>query len=301
MAHRKIVPMRRKSLQHALEYAITAGFYGVMRLLPIGAASAFGGSIARALGPHIGRSNLARAQMRAHLPGIGEADITRFTADMWENLGRTFAEYPHMHRAAMSRRILIEGGDMLKQLKAQGKPLLLISGHIGNWEILPKATHMLGFPVHVIYRPPNNPYTHRMIDTIRNRYSLGHYGKGLEGARGVMDAFKKNESVIMLIDQKDNKGTPLDFLGAPAMTMTSATKLALKYGAIAVPCFVERLGGAQFRVIFEAPMEPPVDTGDAEARASAFTQAMNNRLSQWISAHPGQWFWLHRRWPKEAT
>ena len=293
--------MRRKSLQHTLEYLLTAGFYGAMRLLPLPVASAFGGKAARVIGPHIRRTRLARRQMRTHLPAISEDESGRIAADMWENLGRTFAEYPHMHRDAMAARITIEGGDILQQLKAQERNFLIMSGHIGNWEVIPRASSMLGMPVHVIYRPPNNPLTHRLIDTIRSRYALGHYGKGLEGARGVMDAMKKGEPVAMLIDQKDNQGALLDFMGSPAMTMTSAAKMALKYSVAVVPCFIERTQGAHFTAHFMPALTPPPESADSETRALAFMQAMNDALAEWIRAHPAQWFWLHRRWPKQAS
>lgn len=290
-----------KPLQHALEYAATLAFYGAMRALPLPVASAIGGSITRHLGPLIGRSHLARNQMRTHLPDASEAEITGYIADMWENIGRVFAEYPHMHRKAMDKRITIEGGAILTQLKEKGQPFLIVAGHLGNWEILPKAAYMLGCPVHVIYRPPNNPYTHKMIDAIRMRYSLGHYGKGREGARGVMDAFKKDESVLILIDQKDNQGSLIDFMEAPAMTMTSAAKLALKYNTPVIPCFVTRTNGAHFTVTYHAPLTPPAAGSDDEARSNAYMQVMNDVFSDWITKHPGQWFWLHRRWPKEPS
>lgn len=291
----------RLKFQHILEYAVTLGFYSAMRILPLPLASAVGGAMFRALGPFIGRSNLARTQMRKHLPAATDSDIERYVVDMWENLGRVCGEYAHMHRTAMDTRIHIQGGEIIESLKAQNKAFLIISGHIGNWEVLPKALHLLGAPLHVVYRPPNNPYIHRMIDTIRTRYSLGHYGKGREGARGVMDAFKKGESVAMLIDQKDNQGSALDFMGSPAMTMTSAAKLALKYDVAVVPCFIERTKGAHFNAIFMPPLTPPSAQGDDETRGEAFMQVMNNTLTEWITAHPAQWFWLHRRWPKEAS
>ncbi len=301
MAHRKTVPMRLKSLQHQLEYVATLAFYGAMRALPLPVASHLAGSIARAIGPRIKRSQLARRQMRDHLPQASEADIEGYIAEMWDNVGRVFAEYPHMHRGAMSERITIEGGEMLTQLHDAGKPFLIIAGHFGNWEVLPKAAYMLGCPLHVIYRPPNNPYTHAMIDRIRMRYSLGHYGKGREGARGVMEAFKKKESVVMLIDQKDNQGSELDFMGTPAMTMTSAAKLALKFDIPVIPCLIKRDKGAHFTVTYQPPLTPPPATGDEEARGNAYMQIMNDTLSDWIVKHPGQWFWLHRRWPKEPA
>lgn len=301
MANRKTLSMWVKSLQHQLEYAATLAFYSAMRALPLPVASYIAGKTARAIGPRIGRSNLARRQMRIHLPHASDADIEGYIAEMWDNIGRVFAEYSHMHREAMSKRITIEGGETLTQLKAAGKPFLIIAGHIGNWEVLPKAAYMLGCPLHVIYRPPNNPYTHAMIDRIRMRYSLGHYGKGREGAKGVMDAFKKDESVLILIDQKDNQGSMIDFMQAPAMTMTSAAKLALKFDIPVIPCFIKREHGAHFTVTYQPPLTPPPATGDDESRSNAYMQVMNDTLSDWIVKNPGQWFWLHRRWPKEAA
>lgn len=291
--------MRRQNFLHLIEYAVTLGFFYAMRALPLDVASGISGNIARFMGVHIRRSQLALKQMRAHLPGLSENEYQNILRAMWENLGRVFAEYPHMHREIMTRRITISGSEHLPE---NGAPFLIISGHIGNWEVIPRALRTLNKPAHVVYRPPNNPLTHGLIDRIRSRYSLGHYGKGREGARGVMAAFQAGEPVAMLIDQKDNAGARLNFMGSPAMTMTSAAKLALKFNVPVIPCFIERTKAAHFIAHFHAAIAVPVASStDTETRELAFMQAMNDSIGAWVIRQPSQWFWLHRRWPKEAS
>lgn len=288
--------MRRTTFAHRVEYALTLGFFYLMRALPLPLASAVTGAMARTIGPYIRRSALARRQMKARLTGATDADIRRYERGMWDNLGRVFAEYPHLHRSVMDARIQVIGQENLPH----DRPFLIVSGHYGNWEMLPRVLSMLGKPVHVVYRPPNNPLTHGLIDRIRSRYSLGHYGKGREGARGVMAAFRSGESVAILIDQKDNAGALLNFMGAPAMTMTSAAKLALKLDVPVIPMLMERTQGAYFTAHILPEIPKPHGPEDPEVKALHLMQAMNDMLGAFVAQRPAQWFWLHRRWPKDA-
>ncbi len=280
---------------YVLEYVLAQAFLAILRVMPLDMASWLMGNIARAVGPYVPRSTLALAQIRQHLPPHPDRESAILLRDMWENMGRILGEYPHLHRDMMADRIAIVGREHLPS----SAPVLFISGHVGNWEIIPRGLGLYSSAVHVIYRPPNNPLAKRIIDRIRSRYSLGHYGKGREGARGVLEAFSAGENVLMLIDQKDNTGSLLRFLGSPAMTMTSAAKLALKHGVPVVPVLVERTGGSHFTLHVQPALIAPSE-GSAEDNITAYMQLMNDRLSQWITAHPAQWFWLHRRWPKNT-
>jgi KDO2-lipid IV(A) lauroyltransferase len=286
-----------RKLQDILEFVIVWSFYQLMGLLPPAVASNFGGWLGRQLGPHIKRTQLADKMMAERLPHMTSEQRARALREMWDHLGRTLAEYPHLARGALDARLTIEGREHAEAARTSGEATLFFTGHIGNWEMLPKSTDLCGIRCHVVYRPPNNPLIDRMIDKVRMSYSLGHYSKGKEGARGSLRAISKGESLVILVDQKDNEGALLPFMGAPAMTMTSAAKLALKYRLRIIPCRAIR-NKLDHRMIYYPPIALP--EGDEDAAVLELTQRFNDIVGEWVKERPGQWFWLHRRWPKKA-
>jgi Kdo2-lipid IVA lauroyltransferase/acyltransferase len=279
-----------------LEYLAALAFFGALSLLPARTASDFGGWLGRAIGPHIGRTRLARRQMAEHLPELSQAARDAAIREMWENLGRTLTEYPHLKNARLAEHITVSGAEHIDAAIESGKPVLMFSGHIGNWEICSFICTRRGMKLHLLYRPPNNPLIDKLIDRVRLSFNAGHYGKGKEGARGAMRAILKGDSVGVLIDQKDNEGALIPFLGAPAMTSVVMARLALKYQLPVIPARAVRHQGIVQEVIFYPPLSLP--EGRDEAAAEALMQQMNEIISSWVRERPGQWFWLHRRWPK---
>lgn len=283
-------------LQNRLEYAVVWLFYQCMGLLPAKTASDLGGWLGVTIGPAIKRTKMAEKLMAEHLPDMSIAQRRDAIREMWDNMGRIIGEYPHLANGAMDRYVTISGQEHVAAALASGEATLIISGHIGSWEMVPKATSLAGMPLHLVYRPPNNPLIDGLIDRVRLRYSLGHYGKGKEGARGTMRAIAKGECLGILVDQKDNDGASLPFLGSPAMTMTSAAKLALKYRLRVIPARAVRSGHTH-HMTYYPPLSLP--DGDSEEAVLALTQQFNDILGEWVKERPGQWFWLHRRWPKK--
>jgi KDO2-lipid IV(A) lauroyltransferase len=284
--------------KHYLEYILARGFWGLMGILPMRIASHFGAWLGGTIGPHIKRSNLALAQMAQHLPQLSIAEREAALLAMWRHLGRMLTEYPHLAAGHLDVKISISGQEHMRKVQQSGKPALFVSGHFGHWELVPKALAMCGMPLHIVYRPPNNKLVDKLIHKIRTSYTLGHYGKGSDGAKGILAAIKRGESVAMLVDQKDNTGAPIPFLGSDAMTMLSAAKLALKYKLPIIPVRALRLEGCNFHIDLSAPLPlPPENLSNAEREIALMTQ-INQLLGDWIRAAPGQWFWLHRRWPK---
>lgn len=285
-----------RKLQDILEFVVVWFFYQLVGLMPPITASNFGGWLGRTIGPHIKRTRLAERLMAEHLPDMTVEERSVAIEEMWDNLGRIVCEYPHLARGNLDQFMAVDGREHLQAAIDSGESMLLVGGHLGSWEMVPKAADMYGFKLHIVYRPPNNPLINRLIDKVRSNYSLGHYSKGKEGARGSLRAIGKGESVIMLVDQKDNEGALLPFLGSPAMTMTSAAKLALKYRLRVVPAQSVREHGHKCRMIYHPPITLPPD--DSEASVLALTQRFNDIIGEWVKERPGQWFWLHRRWPK---
>ncbi|MCM0020611.1 MAG: lauroyl acyltransferase, partial [Tagaea sp.] len=234
-------------------------------------------------------------------PELGADGIERVVREMWDNLGRTAAEYPHLTRLTVfvpDADIEVAGAEHVDAAKAAGKPIIFFAAHLANWELAGLAAARHGTPVHLIYREANNRHVETLFREGRGAFAAGLIPKGASGARLAMQALKQGKHLGMLLDQKMNDGIAVPFFGAAAMTAPALAALALRFDCAVLPVRVERLGAApKFRVTVEAPMDIP-RTGDRNADTVTLMTAVNARMETWIRARPGQWLWLHRRWPE---
>lgn len=273
-------------------------FYRLFGLLPVDAASALGGGLGRLVGRFAGgAARQARRNLTRTLP---DAPAAATLSEMWAHLGRCIAELPHLDRMAFTDqpggRIEVVGSETLHALAADGGPALFMTGHIGNWEILPIVAQRHGVDMHLVYRAANNAAVDRLIRRSRESRVAGQIPKGAGGARQILSVLSKGGVVGMLVDQKMNDGIAAPFFSREAMTAPALAQLALRFKAKVIPAVCERLGGAHFRVTVMPPMPLP-DSGDRAADVLTLTTQCNALLEQWIRARPPQWLWPHRRWP----
>lgn len=274
---------------HRLRYLPAAGalwlFFALCRLLPLDAASAMGGGIGRFLGPHLKWHRIAKTNLRAAMPHKTESEISAILTKMWDNLGRTLAEYPWLNSKKLITRIQFPQA-------ALHPHAIYASAHLANWEIAPLASHLRGLPMTLIYRRINNPLVDRMIHRIRSRHCAGLYPKGRRGAAEVLRALKAEKPLGMLVDQKMNDGIEVPFFGLPAMSAPATAELAQRYHVPIVMVRVVRESGASFRLELEEIAVAP------EESAAEIMQRIHRQLESWISEFPEQWLWIHRRWGK---
>jgi Kdo2-lipid IVA lauroyltransferase/acyltransferase len=293
------------SIAHHLEYSGLRGLLSLAGSLPPDVASNAGGKLFRGLGPLLPPSRVARRNLEMALPELG-AERESVVRGVWENLGRTAAEMPHLpnlERTLSGPGWEIEGAEHLRVLAEGGGPAILFSGHIGNWEMLPRIVAAHGIPMASFYRPPNNQQTAKLLVDMRAR-AMGMpvpvFPKGADGARSAAFHLARGGFLGILIDQKLNDGIPVDFFGRPAMTAPALASLALRFRCPVVPGYIQRLGPARLRLIVELPMTLP-DSGDRAADILTLTRAVNLTLERWVRQRPESWLWLHRRWPKDAA
>jgi KDO2-lipid IV(A) lauroyltransferase len=272
--------------------------FGAFGLLPLDWASAIGGALARAIGPRLGISKRARRNIRRALPELADHEIAKTIAQMWDNLGRVAAEYPHLRQIRVFEpggRVETHGFEHMDRAVAAGRRMIIFSGHIANWEIGMLAAVQYGAEVAQIYRAANNPLIDRMITRFR---SIGGelIPKGTVAARRAIAVLRRGAHVTMLADQKMNDGIPVPFFGRPAMTASALAALALRFDCDVLPARVERLGGARFRLTVFPPLPLP-SSGDHHADVATLMTRVNQTLEGWIRDRPQEWFWVHRRWP----
>ena len=296
--------MTRRQIQFWLEAAAARAALAVVRLLPPLAASAAGGAVARGIGMLLPVSRVADANLRLAMPELTAAERRRIVRGVWDNLGRTAAELPHLDRLAATAAgpgWEVAGLELLERLVRQGGPVIFFSGHLANWELLSAIPNRYGFKLATFYRAASNPRVDRLIQRLRARaagQAPPQFAKGAIGAREAMAYLKAGGLLGMLVDQKMNDGIAAPLFGHRAMTAPAAASFALRFGCPLVPAHMERIGPCRFRLTIEPPLALP-GSGDRLADISALTAEMNRYLEKWIRARPESWLWLHRRWPKE--
>ncbi|MGX1587187.1 lysophospholipid acyltransferase family protein [Brevundimonas diminuta] len=283
-----------------LEAAAFRGLFGFLRLLGVERASGFGGKLLRTLGPLTGTHKTVTRNLRIAFPDMGAAERDRLAVDQWEQTGRTFAELAVMDRLTPeSGRIDIVGLERLHAVRDSGKPVVLISGHLANFEVMAAVIMAAGVPCQVTYRAANNPYVDALIRQSRERYGIKLFAPKGDGTRELMAGMKRGESIALLVDQKYSQGPEVEFFGQPVNASPGAARMALKFGTVMQPLSVVRLPGVRFRVTAHEPIAV-ADTGDKAADVLAGVQAANRFVEDRVREHPVDWFWVHKRWPPQV-
>ena len=286
---------RQRRIDYPLQYLLVAGLFALLRALPLDAASAVGGWVGRTVGPRLPMTRRARAHLARALPDLDEAARRRTIVAMWDNIGRVFAEYPHLGRMWDEGRVTIEGREHVAALVDDDRPGIIIGAHLANWEVPTMIGRPLGIALTMVYRHANNPGVDRLLGRARSDAGARFVRKGPEAARGVFATLRGGGHVAMLVDQKLNRGLALPFFGRTAMTTPAPSVFARSFDCPVVPMQTIREEGARFRIVFHPPMQVP-RTGDAAVDDAAFMTTANAMIEGWIRERPAQWLWLHRRW-----
>ena len=283
-----------KDRLEALAYDLATGF---IRLFPFSFVSGLGAFVVKLIGPLTSKRHIAETGLRTAFPDKTDAEIKALMKAQWDNLGRTFAEFPITHRLrpfGPKSRVTIKG---MEHYEAN-QPAIIVTGHFANWEVMATVLPQSDHTVRITYRKVNNPLIDRRVRKQREAYGTKFLVKKSShaGGRELFEALKAGESVALLNDQKFNTGIEVPFFGKAAMTAQGAVRLALKTGRPLLPMSVTR-DKAIFTVTFYPPLEL-IKTGEREADVLSGVKQVNAFIEDRIREHPGQWFWVHRRWPK---
>lgn len=248
--------------------------------------------MAYVIAPIAGYDKRVRDNLALVLPDLPADEVKRMMRAVPRNVGRTLIEIysgeEFIARAA-AEPLKGEGLAALDQAHAEGRPVILVTGHFGNYDASRAALIARGYRVGALYRPMGEADFNAHYVKAISRIGTPVFPRGRAGLADMVRFLRSGGMLGLLIDQHMGHGAPLSFFGHPAMTALSAAELALKYDAIVVPTYaVRRAGGLDFDII----IEPPIPHGTAED----MTQALNDSLERLVRKHLDQWFWIHRRW-----
>ncbi|GGC50860.1 lipid A biosynthesis lauroyl acyltransferase [Chelatococcus reniformis] len=306
--------MRPRSLLHRVSeriadvtmIGVVRAVFAILRLIGPDRSSAAGGALGRLIGPLLPVHKVALANLRAAFPEKSEAERRAIAKGSWENLGRTGAEYAHLSQIfdydhldpKPDGRIQVEGIEHFIALRDDGRPGLVFSSHLANWELPAICAARYDLDVTAVFRAPNDPAVAHAVQEVRSQ-TMG----GLEAARpgaafAMVEALEKGGHLGMLIDQHFTRGVVAPFFGRPALTNPIMGKFARRFECPVHGVRVVRTGGARFRLELTPPLELPRDAG-GEIDVQGAMAMMTAVVEDWVRERPDQWLWMHRRWRPE--
>ena len=285
---------RLTRLRYRLEYVTFRALAAVATALPLDRASAVSGFLWRLFAPRLGRQKRALDNLALAMPETTEAERRRIALAMWDNLGRTFAEFFHVQQILAEQRVAIEPLEKFEAIVAGG-PFVVCTLHLGNWELASQAGLRFGLPLAGVYQRLTNPlvdgwlYEHR-----RPLYPGGLFDKSPATSRALIKLSRAGGYPAFVADLREGRGVAVPFFGRPASSNPFPALIARVAGIPLYAAAVVRTKGAHFVMRIEPVEVPRGDDRDADVLAT--TAAVQARFEQFIRDNPEQWMWAHRRW-----
>ncbi|MGI9364798.1 MAG: lipid A biosynthesis lauroyl acyltransferase [Rhizobiaceae bacterium] len=277
-------------------------FLHVAKKLPAEKSTDFAEKFARSLALVLPRSKMARKNIALAFPEKTPQEVDDIVRGVWGNVGRTIAEYVFLDQLIDIRpddqdaaRIELVGLENFHKLRDSKKPVVIFTGHTGNWEILPVAAATYGLHITALFRPPNNQFLAKKVLKAR-RTDGGHLVPSRAGAAWALaSVLDKDGAVGLLADQAFTKGPLVQFMGREATANPLASKLARQFDCDIHPARCIRLPKGRFRIELGGPIDiARKEDGNIDMQAT--TQAINTIIEGWVREYPEQWLWLHDRW-----
>jgi len=284
-----------KFIRYFFEYLIIKLLFLFFRLIGYKNSSNFGSSIGKIFGPIFKSKKIIETNIKTFRPDINEKSQKNLSDEMWGNYGRIFAEYMFIKDFRMGKldqHIKINGLDYLDEIKKRGKPVVFVSAHFSNFELMAMHLEKYGIKLGALYRPLNNFFLNKTMEKIRQNYICKiQIKKGLAGIRDILNLFKKNVSLAMMIDQRVTEGIKCEFFNKPAYTTTIPAQLVKKFNCQIVPVYIERNNKFDFEITINRPI-----SFDEKEDLYTITKSLNEWLEKMIKNKPEQWVWSHNRW-----
>ena len=282
-------------LRYFFQFLAIVFLFLIFKFLGLKNASYIGGKLFEIFGPFFRSKKIIYSNIRRAFPNITEKEILNISKNMWNNYGRVFAEYMFIKKYRnefFKFGIQLYGSEILKKIRHENKPVIFISGHFANFELMAMTLEKMGIKLSAIYRPLNNKFLNVIMEQIRKKYICKfQIKKGVSGLREIIKLNKKGFSTALMIDQRVSEGILSNFFNKKAHTTTIPAQLVKKYGYDVVPISIERFDHIKFNIRIHKPLKYSKNTTTEE-----ITQNLNNFIEKMLIKNPNQWIWSHNRW-----
>ena len=284
-----------KNIIYFFQFIFISLFFLIFKFLRLKLSSAIGGKLFQIVGPIFRSNKLIRENIKKALPQLNNEEIKKINKQMWNNYGRIFSEYMFLKNFRYNlnqSNITIHGQEILDEIKKSNTPVIFVSGHFSNFELMAMQIEKSGIKLAAIYRPLNNKFLNTIMERIRKKYICKEQiKKGISGVRDIVKFYKKNYSTALMIDQRVSEGIKVNFFKHKALTTTIPAQLVKKYKMPIVPVFIERFENIKFKITFQKPIY-----FSDNASIENITSKLNKVLEKMIISKPEQWIWSHNRW-----
>ncbi|MBL8597814.1 MAG: lysophospholipid acyltransferase family protein [Devosia sp.] len=285
---------RRRVGRYRLQTALILPLVGLLRLLPVEAASNLGGWIGRTFVRRIEDLKSFHRTIRVAFPQMGEAEMDELLAEMSANVGRVLGESIHLEAfaGADNARLELSGVEHVEAARREGRGILFVGGHFANWELFEVALANLGLSGAKVLQHPSNPFVLGLVARHRYAYGLDEQIATGEGVFArVRDALRAGRVVQMLADQRTSKGAKVPFFGLETTTNLVPARAARETDAPMIMMSMRRLGPARFAIGFSPPRRYGPDDDEVAIMAE-----INRFFEEQLRATPAHWLWGHPRW-----
>ncbi len=285
-----------KNIKYFFQFICIIFLFFIFKIVGLKFSSFLSGNIFKLLGPMIRPNKIVFENLKRAFPNINENEKKIILKKMWFNYGTILAEYIFLknfrNKKNYYKKIIIENTDILKKIKSDTNPVIFISGHFSNFELMAMQIEKLGVDLAAVYRPLNNKFLNPIMEKIRKNYICKkQIKKGISGTKELLQNFKDGTSIALMIDQRVSQGIKSKFFGTDALTTTIPAQFVKKFSAKIVPVYIERLKDYQFKIKFYDPLKFTEDES-----IETITLKLNQILENMIIQNPEQWIWTHDRW-----
>ncbi len=247
----------------------------------------------RKIGPFFKSKKIINQNLNIYSKDISYLEKNRIIEKMWENYGMTFIEYIFLKQYKNKNdHIMIDGNENLLIPLKKNKPVIFVSGHFSNFELMSMEITKKNIKLATIYRPLNNIFLNPFMEFLRKKYVCkNQIKKGISGVREAIDYIKNDYSIALMVDQRLSEGENIPFFGKPALTTTLPAQLAIKYNLKIIPVFIKRISTEKFEVKFENEINP-----ENFSNKLKLTKKLNTVIEKMIADYPFEWIWTHNRW-----
>ncbi len=284
------------NIKYLIQYFFITLLFLIFKLFGLKFSLILSSKIFLLFGPAFRSKKIINENLQKIFPKIDYKDRNKILKNMWINYGKILAEYVFIKdfrkSPNFSNKISIENQNILKKISENKKPVIFISGHFNNFELMAMHIEKSGIKLAAVYRPLNNKFLNPTMEKIRRNYICkNQIKKGISGTKELLKCFKNKTSIALMIDQRVSEGLKVDLFNHKASTTTIPAQFVKKFNAEVVPIYIERLNNDNFKIKIYDPLR-----FSNEETIETITLKLNKILEKMIIKNPDQWILTHNRW-----
>ena len=285
-----------KHIKYFIQFIIIIFLFLIFRFVGLKNSQSISSFIFKRLGSFFRSNKISLNNLSIAFPNLSENEKKEIVTKMWANYGKIFSEYMFIKKfrkdLKFSNKIQVENQEELEKIKLQKKPVIFVSGHFNNFELMAMHIEKSEINLAAIYRPLNNNFLNPIMENIRKKYICKkQIKKGISGTKEILKEFKNGTSIALMIDQRVSEGVKCNLFGKTALTTTIPAQFIKKFNTSVVPMYIERLENDNFKLKILKEIKFSEETSILE-----ITKQLNEVLEKMIKSNPDQWIWTHNRW-----